>query len=278
MLFVTQKTLAKKTRGWMKLIARKNVHKWPFDIDSAVLLVIDMQGYFLGERERGFCAGGGAIIPNVQRLISHFRKNGRPVVFTRHAHKKDGSDLGILKKWWPEMPMDGTLPAEIDERIYSPPPQPSPLKGEGIMSASTLSSFKGEVAGVDKIFTSSRVEGAGADKIPSPFRGEGKGGGEYILTKNRYSAFYNTKLNDILRQHKTKEVVITGVMTNICCESTARDAFYRDYMVRFVADATGSNREELHIGTLLNLAYAFADVCTTEELVNDSFFTRRLTR
>jgi isochorismate hydrolase len=57
-------------------------------------------------------------------------------------------------------------------------------------------------------------------------------------------------------------------MTNICCESTARDAFFRDFRVFFIADATGSSTEELHIGALRNLAYAFAYVTTTGEMLH----------
>ena len=210
--YVTLETLPEKTREWMSLIERQNKHKWPFDIKKAALLVIDMQRYFLEERAHGYTCGGVAVIGNVQKLIEHFRENKRPVIFTRIAYKKDGSDLGIIGKWWDEMPVDGEPAAEIDPRL-------NPLPNE------------------------------------------------QVITKNRYSAFYNTELDAILKKLVIKEVVITGVMTNICCESTARDAFFRDYMVRFVADATGSVKEEMHIGTLLNLAYAFADVCTTEEVL-----------
>lgn len=56
-------------------------------------------------------------------------------------------------------------------------------------------------------------------------------------------------------------------MTNLCCESTARDAYFRDFRIFFVADATGTAYEEMHTATLLNLAYGFAYVTTTENLL-----------
>jgi nicotinamidase-related amidase len=84
--------------------------------------------------------------------------------------------------------------------------------------------------------------------------------GEKVILKHRYSAFYNTDLETILRCQKIEDLVITGIMTNMCCESTARDAYYRDYRVFFPADATGSINEEMHLASLLNLAFGFAHV------------------
>ncbi len=90
---------------------------------------------------------------------------------------------------------------------------------------------------------------------------------EKIIYKHRYSAFYNTDLEIVLRGLKTEDIIIAGLMTNICCESTARDAFFRDFRIFFLADATGSIAEELHIATLRALAYAFAYVTTVDETV-----------
>jgi nicotinamidase-related amidase len=87
--------------------------------------------------------------------------------------------------------------------------------------------------------------------------------GEKEILKHRYSAFYNTDLETILRCLKIEDLVITGIMTNMCCESTARDAYFRDYRVFFMADGTGSITEEMHLASLLNLAFGFACVTTT---------------
>ena len=90
---------------------------------------------------------------------------------------------------------------------------------------------------------------------------------EKIVWKHRYSAFYNTDLEIILRGMQVKDLIITGVLTNVCCESTARDAFFRDFRVFFVADATATTEPEFHIASLKNLAYGFAMILTTEEML-----------
>jgi isochorismate hydrolase len=87
-----------------------------------------------------------------------------------------------------------------------------------------------------------------------------------IIDKNRYSAFHGTGLDENLKSEKIDELIITGVMTNCCCETTARDAFVRDYRVFFVSDATGTVSEELHVASLKNLAFGFSYIVSTEEL------------
>jgi ureidoacrylate peracid hydrolase len=91
--------------------------------------------------------------------------------------------------------------------------------------------------------------------------------GEKVISKHRYSAFYNTDLETVLRVLKIEDLVIAGVMTNMCCESTARDAYYRDYRVFLPADGSGSINEEMHLASLLNIAYGFAYVTTSADLV-----------
>jgi ureidoacrylate peracid hydrolase len=90
---------------------------------------------------------------------------------------------------------------------------------------------------------------------------------EKVVTKHRYSAFYNTDLETILRCLKIEDLVISGIMTNMCCESTARDAYYRDYRVFFPADGTGSINEKMHLASLLNLAFGFAFVTTMRDIM-----------
>jgi ureidoacrylate peracid hydrolase len=209
---ITTGNIARKSEEWLRRIEKFNVHRSPLDTDHSALIVVDMQKYFLGPRIASLLDAGTAIIPNVKRLIDCYHENGRPVIFTRHVHKRDGSDLGIMREWWSDHSMEGTEEAEIHDSIAP-----------------------------------------GAEDI--------------VILKNRYSAFYGTDLEEILRDRQVREVVICGVMTNICCESTARDAFFRDLWVRFVADATASVTEEMHVATLLNLAYAFAEICLTEKVV-----------
>ena len=90
---------------------------------------------------------------------------------------------------------------------------------------------------------------------------------EKVILKHRYSAFYNTDLETVLRCLKIEDIVVCGIMTNMCCESTARDAYYRDYRVFFLADGTGSINEEMHMASLLNLAFGFAYVTSGEAII-----------
>jgi len=92
--------------------------------------------------------------------------------------------------------------------------------------------------------------------------------GEKVIHKHRYSAFEGTDLEITLRNLGITDLVITGVMTNLCCETTARYAFVKDYKVQFVCDATATGHEEFHIATLKNMAYGFAPVVTTKEVLN----------
>src|SRR5919107_254126 len=99
-----------------------------------------------------------------------------------------------------------------------------------------------------------------------------------VITKHRYSAFYGTDLEIILRGLGVTTVVIAGVTTENCCHATARDAFFRDYQVVVLADATatfdypdlgygGMSAEEVQRATLIILALSTADVVTTETFV-----------
>jgi nicotinamidase-related amidase len=90
---------------------------------------------------------------------------------------------------------------------------------------------------------------------------------EKIVKKHRYSAFYNTDLEIVLRCLGIKDLVISGIMTNLCCESTARDAYFRDFKVFFLMDGTGTVNEDLHLSSLKNLAFGFADVCSVKRIL-----------
>ena len=89
---------------------------------------------------------------------------------------------------------------------------------------------------------------------------------EPVIDKNRYSAFLGTSLDETLKYRKIEDLIITGVMTNCCCETTARDAFMKDYRVFFVSDATATVSEDLHLASLKNLAFGFAHIVDTKKL------------
>ena len=90
-----------------------------------------------------------------------------------------------------------------------------------------------------------------------------------VLPKKHYSAFLETDLANILQSKKVRDVIISGVMTNLCCETTARDAFMRGYKVFFLIDGTATGKEEHHLATLKNLGYGFATLMICEELIKN---------
>ena len=59
------------------------------------------------------------------------------------------------------------------------------------------------------------------------------------------------------------------MVSNLCCETTARDAFVRDFRVFFLSDGTASSEKELHTATLKNLAYGFAYIKTCKEVIKN---------
>ncbi len=87
-----------------------------------------------------------------------------------------------------------------------------------------------------------------------------------LIVKSQYDAFYCTNLNDILKKNKVEQVIITGVMTHLCCETTARSAFVRGYKVFFPTDGTATYNEEFHLTTLTNLAQGFSNISLIENL------------
>lgn len=91
--------------------------------------------------------------------------------------------------------------------------------------------------------------------------------GEWLLTKTRYSAFEGTTLETRLRRRGVEAVVLCGVMTNCCVETTARHAFMKDFRVIVAANACAANSEAHHRASLLNLSYAFAAVADTKAII-----------
>jgi nicotinamidase-related amidase len=89
--------------------------------------------------------------------------------------------------------------------------------------------------------------------------------GERVIVKCRYSAFTGTTLDMVLRSLGVEDLIIGGVMTNLCCETTARDAFNRDFNVFLLGDGTATVSQELHASTLKNISYGFGRVLAVAE-------------
>ena len=92
---------------------------------------------------------------------------------------------------------------------------------------------------------------------------------DLVVDKTRFSAFVPgaSRIHEELAARGVDTLVVTGTLTNVCCESTARDAMQMDYRVRFVADATAALSDETHNATLANIDAHFGRVVWTMDVV-----------
>jgi nicotinamidase-related amidase len=89
-----------------------------------------------------------------------------------------------------------------------------------------------------------------------------------VLEKHQYDAFHGTELESMLEECGVTRVVVTGVATHLCCETTARSAFVRGFEVTFPVDGTATYDENHHLATLLNLSHGFATATRVQDLVD----------
>jgi nicotinamidase-related amidase len=92
-------------------------------------------------------------------------------------------------------------------------------------------------------------------------------GGE-VMHKSQFDAFHNTQLEKRLRAAEVKQIIMAGVMTNMCCETTARSAFIRGFEVIMPVDATAAYNYEFHLATFLNMSYMFSAPINTATLID----------
>ncbi|RME75791.1 MAG: cysteine hydrolase, partial [Planctomycetota bacterium] len=88
------------------------------------------------------------------------------------------------------------------------------------------------------------------------------------LEKHHYDAFFNTSLEKFLEKNKIDTLVLGGVMTHLCCETTARSAFMRGYKVYFLINGTATYHRDFHRASLLNLSHGFAIPLLIEEALS----------
>src|SRR5690606_39768229 len=165
-------------------------------------------------------------LPKLKELIQFCRDKGITIVYTRHAHDEDGSDMGLFREIYPGLGegaalIQGKRGAEIYEEI-------APQKGD------------------------------------------------LVVRKQRYSGFFQTNLDLLLRNRGIKDVAIAGATSEDCCLATARDAMYRGYRVAFLEDVTGTydypdigygaiSAEDLHRTILTVIGVTTGHVMTTAE-------------
>lgn len=96
---------------------------------------------------------------------------------------------------------------------------------------------------------------------------------EVVLEKPRFGAFHRTGLESMLRERGIDTVIVSGIATNICCETTAREACVRDFRVFFLSDGTATHdigdvpAAELQRATCTTLGYLFAQIVTVGEMI-----------
>jgi len=196
------------------------------DAPRTAVIVVDMENDFVTEGAPMESAQAREAVPNMQKTLACARETGMKVIYTTHAHREDGCDVGRFADLYPPIAtkaglVDGTAGVEIYPAL-----------------------------------------------APAP--------GEVVVKRHRYSAFFGTDLDIILRGSGIETVVVIGTTTENCCHATARDAMFRDYFVVFLSDATGTfgypeagqggmSAAEVHSATLKILAFSTADVMTTEE-------------
>jgi biuret amidohydrolase len=195
---------------------------------TTALIIVDMENDFVAEGAPLRAKMAPEVVPPLKRALVHARRTGMRVIFTTHAHRRDGCDMGVYGSLWPPIVervglVDGEQGIEIYEEL-------KPLPNE------------------------------------------------VVIKKRRYSAFYGTELDIILRSTGMEAVIITGVTTENCCHATARDALFHNYGVIFLSDATGTfdypdlgygsmSAAEVHRASLVILAMSTAHVMTVDEMI-----------
>ncbi|MBP6019362.1 MAG: cysteine hydrolase [Burkholderiaceae bacterium] len=157
---------------------------------TTALLLIDLQNDFVEPGAPLETAMAYKSLPKLKALIEFCRQKGITLIYTRHAHDEDGSDMGLFKEIYPGL---GQRQALI----------------EGQRGAEIY-----------------------ADVAPQK--------GDIVVRKQRYSGFFETNLDLILRTKGIKDVAIAGATSEDCCLATARDAMYRGYRVAFLEDVIGT--------------------------------------
>jgi ureidoacrylate peracid hydrolase len=177
-------------------------------LSETAVVVVDMQNDF-GSKGGMFDLAGiplseiRSIVPSIALVLRMTRALGIPTIYTKMAFRPDLSDLGSVGS-----------PNRERHLMYG---VGKPVAGPGghesrILIRDTWSS----------------------DVIPDlkPLASD------IVLYKHRYSAFFETELDAILKNRGIRNLIFTGCTTSVCIESTIRDAFFRDYCCILLADCT----------------------------------------
>ena len=166
---------------------------------------------------------------------------------------KDGKDVSFIQRMVPEIPSFLSHVRQLDIPII----HVRTVHNEWTNSRSWL--MRGAGIDVSEFLQPSSWGAEFYQVIPEP--------GEYIVTKHRYTAFLDTDLDLVLRSHGIKTIVLIGLATNVCVESTARDGYNKDYYVVLVEDCVASFSIPEHQASLSTLEEYFGAVTIWQDLV-----------
>jgi ureidoacrylate peracid hydrolase len=205
------------------------------DFRKSAIVVVDMQNAFASRG--GMLEIAGVDISDAQRVVGVIRsvlEAARPakvpIVYVRMAYKSDQSDTGG-------------------------PNSPNWYKELGMCLMRNRPELKG------KVLTEGTWDSALVDELaPGP--------DDLVITKTRYSGFAGTTLDSQLRVRGIRYLFFTGIATNVCVESTLRDAYFLDYWPILLADAAmPAGPQSMHEATLFNVESFFGWTMKSEELV-----------
>ncbi|HDM70680.1 MAG: cysteine hydrolase [Thermotoga sp.] len=91
---------------------------------------------------------------------------------------------------------------------------------------------------------------------------------DYVIFKRRFSAFFKTDLDLILREENVREVFIVGCKTNVCIRATAQDAFQNGFKVFVISDGVSSNLKHLHEASLEDIERYIGEIITSKDLMD----------
>ena len=202
---------------------------------QTAVLVVDMQNAFAAKG--GYLdlfgvdiSGAATVIRNTQRVLTASRGAGMPIVFLQMG-------------WHPDL------------RDAGGPGSPNYHKANALRLMRKRPDLDGTLM-IQGTWDYALVD----DLKPDPT--------DLVVHKPRYSGFFGTNLDMLLRERGIRFLVFTGVASNVCVESTLRDAFFLEYFALWISDCSlASGPAALHDATVENVERFFGWVTTTEEYV-----------
>jgi ureidoacrylate peracid hydrolase len=206
------------------------------DFKKSAIVVVDMQNAFASKGGMLDIAGlditdASRVIRTIRSVIEAARPNGVAVVYLRMAYKPDLSDSGG--------PNSPNFHKELAMSLMCSRPE---LKGKVL----TEGTWDAEI-----------VE----DLAPQP--------ADLVITKTRYSGFAGTPLDSQLRMRGIQYLFFAGIATNVCVESTLRDAYFHDYWPILLRDAAmPAGPPAAHDATLFNVESFFGWTTSSQDLIS----------